>query len=150
MTTNFGHDFHLVHHYSGYQAQVVTCHTEVTRGHWTLHVNKLRHGPIFTGLVSFHVLWLDKTKSQLYVFCQRSRKGHWRVKRSISLKMLLVLQTKDPGPRSIYRSPWQYSLQWQPKVTSLDSVLGGICKGWVASATKDHQIWSVELLNHAP
>ena len=93
MTTNFGYNFSLVHHYLGYQAQIVTCYIEVTRSHWTLHVKKLRHGPIFTKF-SNHMCF-DQTKQKVnYKFFVSGQERSLEVKRSFSLKILLVLQIK--------------------------------------------------------
>ena len=96
----------LVHHYSGYEAQNVTCHTEVTRGHWTLRVKKLRHGPIFTKF-SVHMC-IDETKRKVnYKIFVRGQELSLEVKRSFSLKMLLVRGKMTDDFQNLSKdSPW--------------------------------------------
>ena len=103
ITANFLHKCPLVHHYSGFKAQVVRCHTRVTRGHWTLHVKKLRQCPIFTKF-GMHMC-IDETKRKVnYKFFVRGQELSLEVKRSFSLKMLLHLQIMT-------QDHWTWSVQ---------------------------------------
>ena len=70
ITTNFWHNCLMVHHYSFQSASRHVPH----KGHWTLHMKKLRQGQIFTRLVLSWVLWRDKKKRQSEDFCQISGK----------------------------------------------------------------------------
>ena len=63
------------------------------RGHSTLHVKKLRSGPIFTKFGNH--MCFDETKPKVnYKFFVMDPERSLEVKKSISLKILLVLQIK--------------------------------------------------------
>ena len=100
ISTKLCQKYPLVHHYSGYEAQNVTCHTEVTRGHWTLHMKKLRHGPIFTKF-GMHMC-IDETKRKVnYKFFVRGQELSLEVKRSFFTKNATSFTNNDPGPPNL-------------------------------------------------
>ena len=70
--------------YSDTKAQLVTCHANVTRGHWTFHMKKLRHCqdlPDFTrqnqkSITSFFVRVQKRSNCDFHLKCYFSDKGH--------------------------------------------------------------------------